>query len=131
MSAFFSPTAGALRPLRQHRESALEALRASLLPGHRQPMLQASTGAGKTLLAAHIIECAEGQAAFDPSGALIGVSRRRSEAVEAVRENKDLARTRAIARWPARAELFARKCDIDRAEAALIGFAGIMREGTQ
>ena len=33
-------------------------------------------------------------------------------------ENKDLARTRAIARWPARADLFARKCDVDRAEAA-------------
>ena len=31
-------------------------------------------------------------------------------------ENKDLARTRAIARWPARADLFARKCDVDRAE---------------
>ena len=43
-------------------------------------------------------------------------------------ENKDLARTRAIARCPARAELFARKCDIDRAESALIGFARIMRE---
>jgi crossover junction endodeoxyribonuclease RuvC len=43
-------------------------------------------------------------------------------------ENKDLARTRAIARWPARADLFARKCDIDRAEACLIGFAGLMRE---
>jgi hypothetical protein len=27
--------------------------------------------------------------------------------------NKDLARTRAIARWPARADLFARKCDVD------------------
>lgn len=44
-------------------------------------------------------------------------------------ENKDLASTRAIARWPARAELFAGKCDIDRAEAAPIGFTGIMREG--
>ena len=43
-------------------------------------------------------------------------------------ENKDLARSRAIPRCPARAELFARKCDIDRAEAALVGFAGIMRE---
>ena len=43
-------------------------------------------------------------------------------------ENKDLARTRAIARWPARADLFARKCDVDRAEACLIGFAGLMRE---
>jgi crossover junction endodeoxyribonuclease RuvC len=44
-------------------------------------------------------------------------------------ENKDIARTRAIARWPARADLFARKCDVDRAEAALIGWAGLMREG--
>ena len=43
-------------------------------------------------------------------------------------DNKDLARTRAIARWPARADLFARKCDVDRAEACLIGFAGLMRE---
>ena len=43
-------------------------------------------------------------------------------------ENKDLARTRAIARWPARADLFARKCDVDRAEACLIGFAGLMRD---
>jgi crossover junction endodeoxyribonuclease RuvC len=43
-------------------------------------------------------------------------------------ENKDLARTRAIARWPAKAEIFARKCDVDRAEACLIGLAGLMRE---
>jgi hypothetical protein len=44
-------------------------------------------------------------------------------------ENKDLARARAIARWPAMAELFARKRDVDRAEAALIGWAGLQREG--
>lgn len=43
-------------------------------------------------------------------------------------ENKDLARTRAIARWPMHAELFARKCDVDRAEACLIGWAGLQRE---
>jgi crossover junction endodeoxyribonuclease RuvC len=43
-------------------------------------------------------------------------------------ENKDLARSRAIARWPARADLFGRKCDVDRAEACLIGLAGLMRE---
>ncbi len=43
-------------------------------------------------------------------------------------ENKDLARTRAIARWPGHAEKFARKCDVDRAEAALIGLAGLKRE---
>jgi crossover junction endodeoxyribonuclease RuvC len=39
-------------------------------------------------------------------------------------ENKDLARTRAIARWPAHADLFKRKCDVDRADACLIGWAG-------
>jgi crossover junction endodeoxyribonuclease RuvC len=43
-------------------------------------------------------------------------------------ENKDVARTRAIARWPASADLFARKCDVDRAEACLIAFAGLKRE---
>jgi crossover junction endodeoxyribonuclease RuvC len=43
-------------------------------------------------------------------------------------DNKDLARTRAIARWPARADLSGRKCDVDRAEACLIGLAGLMRE---
>ena len=43
-------------------------------------------------------------------------------------ENKDLARTRAIARWPAHADLFARKCDVDRAEACLIALAGLKRE---
>jgi crossover junction endodeoxyribonuclease RuvC len=44
-------------------------------------------------------------------------------------ENKDLARTRAIAKWPTHAERFKRKADVDRAEAALIGWAGLMREG--
>lgn len=44
-------------------------------------------------------------------------------------ENKDLARTRAIAKWPARADLFARRCDADRAEACLIGWACLQREG--
>ena len=38
------------------------------------------------------------------------------------RDHKDTARSVAIARWPDRAELFARKLDHDRAEAALIGF---------
>ena len=46
-------------------------------------------------------------------------------------EHKDLARTRAIARWPARAGLFARKMDVDRAEAALIGVAGMKREAAR
>jgi crossover junction endodeoxyribonuclease RuvC len=43
-------------------------------------------------------------------------------------ENKDFARTRAIARWPAHADLFARKGDVDRAEACLIALAGLKRE---
>jgi len=43
-------------------------------------------------------------------------------------ESKDLARTRAIARWPAHAELFKRKSDVDRAEGCLIGWAGLQRE---
>ena len=44
-------------------------------------------------------------------------------------ENKDIARARAIAKWPAMADRFARKLDVDRAEAALIGWAGLRREG--
>jgi hypothetical protein len=36
--------------------------------------------------------------------------------------------TRAIARWPAVAELFKRKCDVDRAEAALVAMAGLKRD---
>jgi crossover junction endodeoxyribonuclease RuvC len=43
-------------------------------------------------------------------------------------EHKDLARTRAISKWPHKADLFSRKCDVDRADAALIGLAGLMRE---
>ena len=41
---------------------------------------------------------------------------------------KDIARARAIERWPDQADLFARKLDHDRAEAALIGWAGLQRE---
>lgn len=40
---------------------------------------------------------------------------------------KDVARTKAIERWPRQSDWFARKCDIDRAEAALIGAAGLAR----
>jgi len=43
-------------------------------------------------------------------------------------EHKDLARTRAIAKWPDRAEWFKRKCDVDRTEACLIAVAGMLRE---
>jgi crossover junction endodeoxyribonuclease RuvC len=44
---------------------------------------------------------------------------------------KDAARGAAIARWPAKAALFARVKDDGRAEAALIALAGLMREGRQ
>ena len=56
MTDLFTGLGGTLRPLRPHQEGALEALRASLAAGKRRPMLQAPTGAGKTLLAAHIIQ---------------------------------------------------------------------------
>jgi hypothetical protein len=54
---------------------------------------------------------------------------KRAAGIPAGKENKDSARSVAIARWPSQAELFARKKDIDRAEAALIAVAGMMREG--
>jgi crossover junction endodeoxyribonuclease RuvC len=41
---------------------------------------------------------------------------------------KDAARSEAIRRWPGKAALFSRAKDDGRAEAALIGLAGIMRE---
>jgi DNA repair protein RadD len=56
MTGLLFPSLGALRPLRLHQEHALESLRASLASGHRRPMLQAPTGFGKTLTAAHIIQ---------------------------------------------------------------------------
>ena len=43
---------------------------------------------------------------------------------------KDAARAEAIRRWPSRASLFARVKDDGRAEAALIGVAGLMRKPT-
>jgi crossover junction endodeoxyribonuclease RuvC len=53
---------------------------------------------------------------------------KRSAGIAPGRENKDSARSVAIARWPSQASLFARKCDCDRAEAALIALAGLLRE---
>jgi crossover junction endodeoxyribonuclease RuvC len=47
--------------------------------------------------------------------------------IPAGREHKDLCRTRAIARWPAHAEFFRRKLDVDAAEACLIGLCGLTR----
>jgi crossover junction endodeoxyribonuclease RuvC len=43
------------------------------------------------------------------------------------RDQKDLARSKAIARWPAQAGLFSRVKDADRAEACLIAVAGLVR----
>ena len=43
-------------------------------------------------------------------------------------DQKDLARSKAIGKWPAMAERFARKADHNRAESALIAVAGLMRE---
>ncbi|MGD9540815.1 hypothetical protein [Methylocystis sp.] len=54
---------------------------------------------------------------------------KRSAGIAPGKENKDSARSVAISRWPSQAALFARKCDCDRAEAALIGVAGLLREG--
>lgn len=44
--------------LRPHQEKAIQALRSSLGSGKRRPVLQAPTGAGKTVLSAAIVEMA-------------------------------------------------------------------------
>ena len=44
-----------LRPLRPHQSRALDLLKASIMDGNTRPMLAAPTGAGKTLLSAHIV----------------------------------------------------------------------------
>ena len=51
----------ALRSLREHQVCAIAGLRQSLLSGHRRPMLQMPTGAGKTLTSAHIVAGALGK----------------------------------------------------------------------
>jgi crossover junction endodeoxyribonuclease RuvC len=53
---------------------------------------------------------------------------KRAHAIPPGRDQKDLARSRAIRRWPAKAALFALKKADGRAEAALIAAAGIARE---
>jgi crossover junction endodeoxyribonuclease RuvC len=42
---------------------------------------------------------------------------------------KDLARSKAISKWPAMAQRFARKHDHNRAEACLIALCGLLRNG--
>jgi DNA repair protein RadD len=46
------------RTLHSHQELAIGMLRQSLASGSKRPVLQAPTGAGKTILAAAIIEMA-------------------------------------------------------------------------
>lgn len=46
------------RALRPYQHAAIERLRTSLRAGHRRPMLQLPTGAGKTMVAAAIVEMA-------------------------------------------------------------------------
>ena len=54
------------RPLRAYQELAIELLRGSLRAGHKRPILQLPTGAGKTRIAAEIIKLAaeKGKAAI-------------------------------------------------------------------
>ena len=53
---------------------------------------------------------------------------KRAASIPPGRDMKDLARARAIERWPNYADLFARKLDHDRAEAASIGWVSLQRE---
>lgn len=45
-----------LRPLREHQTRAMDLLRQSFATGHKRPVLQLSTGAGKTVIAAHMVD---------------------------------------------------------------------------
>jgi crossover junction endodeoxyribonuclease RuvC len=63
-----------------------------------------------------------------PATHIAAASWKRASSIAPGKENKDSARSVAISRWPSEAALFARKCDCDRAEAALIGLAGLLRE---
>ena len=67
-------------------------------------------------------------AAGVPVAFLTPTSWKRLHSIPPGRGQKDLARSKAIALWPAKAGLFALKKADGRAEAALIGLAGIMRE---
>jgi superfamily II DNA or RNA helicase len=54
-AALFPPAVTEPRTLRLYQETAIEMLRESLRMGHRRPILQLPTGAGKTRIAAEII----------------------------------------------------------------------------
>ena len=48
-----------MRELRPHQIKAIDMLKRSIIAGHKRPMIQASTGFGKTILAAHIVNGAQ------------------------------------------------------------------------
>ena len=66
-------------------------------------------------------------AAAIPATFITPVQWKRVVGVPPGKDMKDQARSNAINRWPGKAHYFARKMDDGRAEAALIGLAGIMR----
>lgn len=45
-----------MRPLRTYQQEAITSLKRSLMAGNKRPMLAMPTGAGKTLLSAHIVQ---------------------------------------------------------------------------
>ena len=66
-------------------------------------------------------------AAAIPTVFITPVQWKRVVGVPPGKDMKDMARSNAINRWPGKAQLFARKMDDGRAEAALIGLAGLLR----
>jgi hypothetical protein len=66
-------------------------------------------------------------AAAIPSIFITPVTWKRTVGIPPGKDMKDMARSNAINRWPGQAELFKRKMDDGRAEAALIGLAGLLR----
>ena len=66
-------------------------------------------------------------AAAIPATFITPVQWKRIVGVPPGKDMKDMARSNAINRWPGKAELFKRKMDDGRAEAALIALAGLLR----
>ena len=66
-------------------------------------------------------------AAAIPTIFITPVTWKRAVGVPPGKDMKDMARSNAINRWPGKAQLFARKMDDGRAEAALIALAGLLR----